>query len=174
MISSPKVSPPAPMILTQALEPYEQAASPQIRQNGDIAMPACPGTSPEPLPASSALRLAASHREAVLSSSADPDQLGEVPMMTAPARPLPADRRDVVTYLVCEITGPTPGSWCLPGWEHRVSLPEAGCPGCGRLTAVCARPFPCQARRSRLRWRLAWLRPWPGPSCCGAPGRCSR
>ena len=62
MISSPKVSPPVPMILTQALEPYEQAASPEIRQNGDIAMPACPGTSPEPLPASSALRLAA-HRE---------------------------------------------------------------------------------------------------------------
>jgi len=44
-------------------------------------MPACPGTSPEPLPASSALRLAASDGEAVPSSCADPDQLlGEVPV----------------------------------------------------------------------------------------------
>jgi amino acid transporter len=43
-------------------------------------MPACPGTSPEPLPAGSALRLAASDSEAVPSSRADPDQLlGEVP-----------------------------------------------------------------------------------------------
>ena len=68
------------MILTQALEPYEQAASAEIRQNGDIAMPACPGTSLEPLPASSALRLAASDGEAVPSPRADPDQLlGEVP-----------------------------------------------------------------------------------------------
>jgi hypothetical protein len=68
------------MILTQALEPYEQAASPEIRQNGDIAMPACPGTSPEPLPASPALRLAASDGDAVPPSRADPDQPpGEVP-----------------------------------------------------------------------------------------------
>ena len=82
MISSPKVSPPVPMILTQALEPYEQAARPEIRQNGDIAMPACPGTSLEPpLPASLASRLAASDGEAVPSSCADPDQLlGEVPV----------------------------------------------------------------------------------------------
>ena len=59
----------------------------------------------------------------------------------------------------------------------------AGCPGRGRLTAVCARRFACQARRSRFRWRLTmlrlrrawrWLRPGPGPSCCGTPGRCSR
>jgi hypothetical protein len=56
MISSPKVSPPVPMILTQALEPYEQAASLGIRQNGDTAMSARPGTSPEPLPASPADR----------------------------------------------------------------------------------------------------------------------
>jgi hypothetical protein len=70
------------MILTQALEPYEQAASPGIRQNGDIAMPACPGTSPGPLPASPALRLAASDGEAVPPSRADPDQpLGEVPCL---------------------------------------------------------------------------------------------
>jgi hypothetical protein len=57
----------------------------------------------------------------------------------------------------------------------------AGCPGCGRLTAVCAWRFPYQARRSRFGWRLtmlrlrrAWRRLWPqpGPSCCGTPGRC--
>ena len=34
----------------------------------------------------------------------------------------------------------------------------AGCPGCGRLAAVCARRFPCQARHSRFRWRLTMLR----------------
>jgi hypothetical protein len=69
------------MILTQALKACEQAASCEIRQNGDIAMPACPGTSLEPpLPASLASRLAASDGEAVPSPRADPDQLlGEVP-----------------------------------------------------------------------------------------------
>ena len=68
------------MILTQALKAYKQAASCEIRQNGDIAMPACPGTSLEPLPASSVSRLAASGGEAVPSPRADPDQLlREVP-----------------------------------------------------------------------------------------------
>jgi hypothetical protein len=104
-------------------------------------------------------------------------------VMNAPARPVPAGQHDVITCLVCGMTGPSPDSPCLPGWDHRVSPPEAGCPGCGRLKAVCARRFPCEARRSRFRWRLVWLRvrrawrrrrPRPGPSCCGSPGRCSR
>lgn len=99
-------------------------------------------------------------------------------VMNAPAR-----QHDVTTCLVCAMTSPSPDSPCLPGWDRRVSPPEAGCPGCGRLPGVCARRFPCQARRSsfgwqlaRLRIRRAWrrLRPRPGPSCCDAPGRCSR
>ena len=49
--------------------------------------------------------------------------------------------------------------------------------------AICAGRMPCQARRSLFGWRLAWLRfrqarrrlrPRPGPSCCGLPGRCAR
>jgi amino acid transporter len=102
--------------------------------------------------------------------------------MNAPARPVPAGQHDVMTCLACGMTGPSPDRPCRPGWDHRVSPPEAGCPGCSRLTAVCARR-PCQARRSRFRWQLtglrlrrAWrrLRPRPGPSCCGTPGQCSR
>ena len=73
----------------------------------------------------------------------------------APARPVPADQYDVGTCLVCGMTGPSLDSRCLPGWDHRVSPPEATCPGCGRLTDVCVRRFPCQARRSRFAWRLA-------------------
>jgi hypothetical protein len=70
------------------------------------------------------------------------------------------------------MTDPSPDNPCLPGWDHRISPPEAGCPGCGRLPAVCARRSPCQARRSRFSWQLArlrlrraWrrLRPGPGP-----------
>jgi hypothetical protein len=99
--------------------------------------------------------------------------------MSAPARAVPACQHNVLTCLVCGMTGPSPDSPCLPGWDHRVSPPEAGCPGCGRLKAACARRFPCQARRSRLGWRLtklrlrrAWrrMRPGSGPSCCGTPG----
>ena len=102
-------------------------------------------------------------------------------VMNAPARPVRTGQH-VVTCLLCEMTDPSPDSPCLPGWDHRVSPPEAGCPGC-RLKAICARRFPCEARRSRFRWRLvrlrlrrAWrrLRPRPGPSCRGTPGRCSR
>ena len=115
-----------------------------------------------------------------------PDPAGkrlEGAVMNAPARPVPAGQHDVITCLVCGMTGPSPDSPCRPGRDHRVSPPEAGCPGCGRLTAVCARRFPCQARRSKFRWQLmrlrlrrAWrrLRPRPGPPCCGTPGRCSR
>ena len=29
-----------------------------------------------------------------------------------------------------------PGSSSIPGWDHRVSPPQAGCPGSGRLKAV--------------------------------------
>jgi hypothetical protein len=58
MISSPKVSPPVPMIPTQALEPYEHTTSFKVRQNGDVAMLAYPCTSPAAPPASSALRFA--------------------------------------------------------------------------------------------------------------------
>jgi hypothetical protein len=86
---------------------------------------------------------------------------------------VPAGQR-VVTCLVCQMTGPSPDSPCRPGWHHRVSPPAAGFPGCGRLPAVCARRFPCQARRSRFGWQLArlrlrraWRRLRPGPRCCG-------
>jgi hypothetical protein len=103
-------------------------------------------------------------------------------VMNAPARPVRAGQH-VVTCLLCQMTGPPPDSPCLPGWDHRVSPPEAGCPGCGRLTAVCTGWRACSARRSRFRWRLVMLRlrrTWrrlrlrPGSSCCGTPGRCSR
>ena len=103
-------------------------------------------------------------------------------VMTAPARPVPAGQHHVPACLACAMTGPSPDSPCLPGRDHRLSPPEAGCPGCGRLTAGCARRFPCQVRCSGFRWRLVRLRlrrprrlrPRPGPSCCVTPGRCSR
>jgi hypothetical protein len=92
--------------------------------------------------------------------------------------------RHVVTCLLCQMTDPSPDNPCLPGWDHRVSPLEAGCPGCGRLEAACTGWRACSARRSMFRWRLAWLRvrrAWrqlrprpPDPSCCGSPGRCSR
>ena len=95
---------------------------------------------------------------------------------------VPAGQR-TVTCAVCQMTHPSPERPCRPGWDHRLRPPEAGCPGCSRLTAVCARGMPCQARRSLFGWQLARLRfrqarlrlrPRRGPSCCGMPGRCVR
>ena len=102
--------------------------------------------------------------------------------MKALTWPVSAGQR-VTLCLVCGMTDPSPDRACLPGWDHRVSPPEAGCPGCGRLSAACARRFPCQARRSLFGWQLARLRlrrAWrrrrhrPGSPCCGTPGRCPR
>ena len=83
----------------------------------------------------------------------DPEALAGVAMMGAVKAPA-----DGVTCVPCGMAGPTPDSSSIPGWDHRVSPPQAGCPGSGRLKAVCVRRFPCQARRSSFGWRLGALR----------------
>jgi hypothetical protein len=47
--------------------------------------------------------------------------------------------------LACQMPGPLPSMTCRPGRDHRVGT-AAGCPGCGRTVAACARR-PCSRRR---------------------------
>ena len=77
-------------------------------------------------------------------------------MMTAPARPVPASGHAVVCGF-CQLPDPSPDIPCLWAHDHDVGT-HAGCAGCGRLKAVCTGWRACSARRSRLGWRLGWLR----------------
>ncbi len=104
-------------------------------------------------------------------------------VMPAPTRPVPAGQHDVPTCLVCGMTARPRIARAARDGITGSARPKPGARAAGGLMAVCARRFPCQARRSRFGWRLtmlrlrrAWqrLRPRPGPSCCGTPGRCSR
>ena len=54
--------------------------------------------------------------------------------------------------LACPMAEPPPSMTCSLGRDHRVGT-AAGCPGCGRTMAACARR-PCSRRR-----RAALLRP---------------
>ena len=104
-------------------------------------------------------------------------------MHSASVPAVPADQQEVVVCRLCQVPDPAPDSPCLPGHDHFVGQ-RAGCPACGRLRAECRGRWPCSVRRGRsaplrlmgLRLRLIWrqMRPRPGPSCCGTPGRCSR
>jgi hypothetical protein len=51
----------------------------------------------------------------------------------------------------CLMTDPPPDQTCYQGQDHYIG-PPAGCPGCGRLAAACARR-PCSARRGAGRGR---------------------
>lgn len=101
--------------------------------------------------------------------------------MHAPSSPPRPAGRHAVVCGYCRTPDPSPDRPCLPGLDHNVGWP-AGCPGCGRLKAMCTGWRACSARRGSfaplrlavLRLRLAWRRRRPGPSCCGSPGRCSR
>ncbi len=84
--------------------------------------------------------------------------------MHAPSSPPRSSGRRPVVCGYCQMPDPAPDGPCLrPGLDHNVGW-KAGCPGCGRLKAVCAGWRACSVRRGSfpalrlavLRLRLAW------------------
>ncbi len=83
------------------------------------------------------------------------------------------DPREARTCRTCQMADPPPDQTCRRGRDHYVGT-AAGCPACGRLTAVCALR-PCPAARGPLnRAPLATIQPITAPTARQARTRPQR